>query len=481
MRTFAVLLFITLTVIIMSPSNLTFAGEKGPEFGKVTDAEWQLSFPPKYPEANAIIVFDRCSLMVGPPSEGSGIEIRRHVRMKILRPAGAEEIGEVEIPYRDGDRLKDVKAQTIRPDGTVTKVEGKDFFEKTVEDWKVRTFSFPAADSGCIVEYTYRNFNNRYYYLKPWDFQTDIYTLESRFALTLYPGFTYSSSYSNVPVTKRDPVVTESVAPGDIFTTLKCFVWRMENLPPLVDEPYGGVEADYQSSLNYQLVSYKYPKSGYIEKYIEGWEDLGEKQDKFLRDYYSNGKVKPLLEPLIAGITDPLEKTRRIYQYVTANYAAKADPVGYWLSHDNLNQMLKEGYGTPEEKNLMLVHMLREAGIQSWPVEISTRDHKRFNPEVFQIQQFNHVICYAQLDDSSGIYMDATTKYCPFGMLPPNSLVEGGFLIDGKKSQLVRVFYTDRRTYRLDETYADRQSWRGALFHHVQYDRLSGIQFWTVE
>jgi hypothetical protein len=436
------------TVLLLSFSSSSLA-ESGPKFGKITDAEWQLSFPADYPEANAVVIFDRCSLMVAPDL----IEIERHVRMKILRTAGATEIGDVNVYYQEGDRIKDLKAQTINPNGTVTKVAGKDIFEKVVGEWKVKTFSFPATDSGCIVEYTYRNLNERFGYLEPWDFQSDIYTCVSRLALTLYPGFTYSSSHSNVPVAERDPVVTEVLAPGDFYTKLKSFAWERTNILPVIDEPYMGAERDYYSSMHYQLVSYKSPTTGMIYSFIKDWKDLGVEFDKFLQDYTSGAKLKPILEQLHVETMTPLEKTKALYKYVTANFAVKDEPGGGWFNHDKLGEMVKEASGAANEKNVLLIELLKAAGVKSWPVLISTRDQRRFNPEVFHLRQFNRIICYTQIDDSSGIYMDATTKYCPFGMLPPNCLVEGGFLIDGKQSLLVRILTTEHRTYRLDVTH----------------------------
>ncbi len=446
MRFLLSILFAFLTAfLVVSLSSSTLA-ESGPKFGKITDAEWQLSFPADYPEANAVVIFDRCSLMVSPDL----IEIERHVRMKILRSAGATEIGDVNVYYQDGDRIKDLKAQTINPNGTVTKVAGKDIFDKVVGDWKAKTFSFPVTDSGCIVEYFYRNLNERFEYLEPWYFQSEIYTCNSRYALTLYPGFTYSSSHSNVPVAERDPIVTEILQAGGYFTKLKTFAWERHNLLPVVDEPFMGVKFDYFSSMQYQLVSFSEPGTSMVHYFIKDWKNMGVEYGKGLDDYALGAKLKPILEQLHLETLTPLEKTKAIYEYVTANYAVKDDGM---YAYAKLSEVIKEAAGTSTEKNVLLVELLKAAGVKSWPVLISTRDQRRFNPEVCHLQQFNRIICYTQIDDSSGIYMDATTKYCPFGMLPPNCLVEGGFLIDGEQSLLVRILTNEQRTYRLDVTH----------------------------
>ncbi|MEP0828868.1 MAG: DUF3857 domain-containing protein, partial [bacterium] len=164
-------------------------------WGKVTPEEWSLTPPPDYPEANAVIVFDKGTMKV----TNEVIKLSRHVRMKVFNKAGADEIGSIDIPFSDDDRLSDLDAQTITPDGKKHQVNKKDIHTKTYGTSKARTFSFPVLDSGCVVEYRYTISNQTYYRLDPWYFQSDLFTLRSEFVLILGPGFTYSSATMNMP------------------------------------------------------------------------------------------------------------------------------------------------------------------------------------------------------------------------------------------------------------------------------------------
>ena len=433
---------ITITAIIIV---LTFqvgaAGDSG--WGKVSPAEWSLSAPADYSEANAVIMHDICSLTV----RTSGIEVSRWQRMKLLNKAGAEEVGDAGFRYYEVDKIKDLEAHTITPDGKVYKLGSKDFFTKTIGGVKYRTFAFPNLDSGCVVEFKYRKLRPTLS-IEPWYFQSGLYTLKSSFTLVVGPGFIYSSSWTNVPPSARN------ARPGEISNIdnprfpFKTFTWEMSNLAPVTDEPYMAARSDYTSAIYCQLVSYQdqYQKINFVRS----WQDLGTEFQETVNKYANGGSVGDLAKQLTSGITDPVEQARAIYEHVVHEYKEEGD-YGYYFKNDDLAGLCKTGIGTGEEKNILLVELLRKAGIQAWPVLIGTRDFRKFNPEIFQMSQFNNLITFVQFDSSS-MYLDASNKYCQFGMLRPNCLVDAGFLIDGKNSQLVKVLRNDPRTYRLDLT-----------------------------
>jgi hypothetical protein len=172
-----------------------YAGDDA-KFGKIPDDQWNIGAPQKYPEANAVILFSHGRMVV----DIGKIDIYYHVRMKILTPAGIDDIGDIEITYDDDmEKLKGFEAETITPDGTKHKVKGDAVFEKKAGHYKTRTFSFPALEVGSIVEYKYEIIKEHgYRFLKPWYFQNRFYTYESRFSVELGQGFNYKVAYQNV-------------------------------------------------------------------------------------------------------------------------------------------------------------------------------------------------------------------------------------------------------------------------------------------
>lgn len=416
------------------------------KWGKVSDEEWRLGPPEEYPEANAATLFDIGRLKVTVDK----IELERHVRIKIFNKAGIEEVGDIEFDYYKKDKIKGLKAHTITPNGKKRKVDKKEFYTKSLGSWEIKSFSFPSLDSGCIIEYKYTNLNERWHRLDPWYFQSQLYTLYSEFSLVLGPGFVYSSATMNVPPQYQEAAAEYIPNPDDLSgPRLRAYTWKMNHLPPIKDEPYMSFRDNYRASLYNQLVSWegKYNKI----RYIKDWKDMGETWETRLTGYVNKEKeIKKIADSLTAGIVGKREQAEKIYDYVTNEYGI-IDSEGRWWANENLWEFVQKKSGTEDEINILLLEMLQAANIPAWPLLIGTRDKTVFVPRLCMEHQFNHLITFTEID-SSVVYLDASSKYCPFGILRPKSRVTGGLLIDGKKSQLVRILLTDPESYRVDLT-----------------------------
>lgn len=420
------------------------------DWGRISDAEWAQEAPPDYPEANAVILFDRGELEV----RTEVIKFSRHVRIKILTRAGVEEESEISIRYDSDDNFKDLKAQAITPDGKKHKVGRKDRHVKTQGSREVTSFAFPAVEEGCIVEYKYSYTNNSYGSLEPWYFQSNLYTLQSEFTLALDAGFLYSTSFMNVPLQNRQAVKDSSSTVTDLPVTY--YTWKLENLPPIKDEPFMAFVDNYRASIRNQLVEYVNPYSGQSTPFIEGWADMAETMEGVIDDYTDGGKIlENIVDSLTVDSIGKIELAGRIYNYVAENYVSKADR--YYLSHDKLSEMINDGFGTRDEKNVLLTELLKVAGIEAWPVLIGTRDYAKFMPEIYQLHQFNHVISMALIDNRY-YYLDAWLRSVPFGYLPPDSRTEGGLRLAGKNSGLVKINSDAPKSSRSDFTFIDLDS-----------------------
>jgi len=412
------------------------------KWGKVTQAEWDMIAPADYPEANAVILFDKGVVEI----TLDGIALERHVRIKILNQAGVEDAGDVSFSYRDGDKIKGLKAHCITLDGKKHKVKKGGFLTKTSGSRKAMTFSFPAVDSGVVLEYRYRNINKRFSLLDSWYFQSELYTMRSEYRLDIDEGFTYSTVSNRLPQSAQ---VSEQSF--DRVSRITSYTWTVENLLPIKSEPYMGALQDYTVSLHNQLVSFKNDFNNVI--FIRDWSDLGKTfTEEFLAPYVEKSdKLKDLVGRLVTGAVGQEARSRLIYRFVCDSIKAKTDEERHWLTHESILDIVEKRYGTPIEKNILLVEMTKLAGMEAWPVLISTRFNGRFNPKIYQVQQFDDVLSYVETD-SGGVFLDATSKYCPYGLLPPSCLTTGGFLLDGENSEIVRLVTREPRSYRLDNT-----------------------------
>jgi len=431
-----------LMLVAMNSLSLPAYGQK---WGKVSQEEWDLQPPVMYPDANALIIFDKGIMEVSI----EGISLERHVRVKIFNQAGVEETADRSFSYLEDDDIKLLKAQTVTPDGKKYSIGKREFPVQSSGSDRQCVFSFPNVEPGSVLEYTYRYVNKRFGFLEPWVFQNDLYTVESEFLLRLGAGFTYSSVTSNIPGGGRADYGGPPIAD---FTP---YLWKMRDLKPVDLEPYMGALKDFLPTLNCQLVSYR---SSYGTKYdfIRDWKDLGREFTDYVYGYTGSGEnLQIRVDQITAGSSSNLAAAEALYNWVCDSIRTKRSDG--WLIHENIGKLLEAGYGSGDEKNLLLMQMARRAGLRAWPVLISTRDHGTFNPQIYQIQQFDHVMTFLEID-SGGIFLDPTSKYCRFGLLPSDCLVDNGFLLNGEQSQVVKIITHEPRNYRLDRTFVEFDS-----------------------
>ena len=439
---------IGILTILLVPILLMAA--QAQKFGKITDEEWAQGAPEDYSEATAIVLFDHGEMEI----TRDAIEFNRHVRMKILTDDGTDQAGEHSIWYHDKyDKVRGFKAHTITQDGKKHRLDQKAIFIKSYGNYRSKDFTFPQLEAGVIIEYKYRILSDRFYNLSPWYFQSDIYTMESRLKVIIAPGFHYNVSYQNIPGPSQQPEIVEKLD-VDYSDGLKKkeITWTLNDLPPITNEPYMSCKEDYRSFIKFQLLSYTSPRTGGVYKYVEDWPQLGkERGERF--DIYRNKRkqIKQLAEEITAGLVIPLEKSKALYRYVTSNFATSREYNSYFRVNEKLSELLETKQGSEEELNLLLTWLHDEIGMVAFPVLISTRNNGHVVVENPSISQFNHIICYVEIDRGY-VLLDAKSDKIPYSILPPSCLVNIGFLIDGDKSQLIKVEIMPATSYRGDVT-----------------------------
>ena len=431
---------------------LSVSGVAEPKFGKIPDEEKAAGAPLEFPEANAVILFEWGELNV----VDDYIDIYRHVRIKVLTAAGVDEIGDQTFSYRDdGEKIKDFKAHTITPDGEKHEVKDDAVFEKSIGEWRFKSFAFPSLVPGAIAEFKYhRRIDTKrgwYSSLPPWFFQNELYTYRSDFSVILQSGFGYEVIYQNVPGPKQQPGVEEMPDPNyNGYRFKKKFSWLMENLLPVKDEPYMSSINDYRSAIRFQLTGYA--TSNYSVNFLKPWPELGGDFQNRLNVYCNcRSDVEKIAREVTAGLDDPRAQSKALFEYVAGNYATSEEYTSLYFVHDKMSKTLEQKQASAEGKNMLLVELHRALGLDCWPVLISTRSNARFNPQLPNLTQFNHLIAFVQLGQQWE-FLDAASRYSPYGLLPPNCLTEGGFLIDGGNSELVRMTIKPTNSFRVDRT-----------------------------
>jgi hypothetical protein len=409
------------------------------KFGKVSPEDLSKKVYSIDSNANAVVIADvGSSKIVGNTKGWFSLEFKRYRRVHLLNKNGFD-IATEEIPLfskgEDEERISSMKAVTYNlEDGKVveTKLDKDNIFkDKLSKNWIVKKFTFPNIKEGSIIEYEYTITSDYLRNLQPWSFQGDYPVLWSEYNLSVPSFFNYiflsqgyQHFYINTRTESRDNfriIVSNGAEASDRFTipaNVSDYRWVIRNAPALREEGYVSTVKNHIQKIEFELTEQLEPLVPHV--YLSSWtqvaddmlkdEDFGQPLSK------DNGWLGDVVKPAIAGATTPLEKARKIYAYVRDNFTC-TDYSDLWLGQ-TLKNVLKTRNGTVSEINLLLIAMLKYAGIQADPVILSTRSHGYTYALYPIMDRFNYVICDADIDGGQ-IFLDATRPRLGFGKLTP--------------------------------------------------------------
>lgn len=356
------------------------------------------------------------------------------VRLKILKEKGISH-ADIRIPYYLKDNfesVEDVKGRIYNEtdNGTLQfqELEKKSVYKKTINKyWGEVVFTFPAVKVGSIIEYTYKSTMASYGGLEDWQFQKSIPVVESRYSVVILPEYEFAYR-----VQKRDdlPVeINQEKGTGKIS-------FAMKNIPGLRNEPYMDARKDYLQMVIFQLSG---QNVGYKKKYMTTWEEV-------IRELNSNPSFGNQVGKSLGGSDEFLKAVKldpsltsrltKVYNYVRSNMGWNGIYSRY--ASDGIKQAWSKKTGTSGEINLALVTLLRDAGIESYPLLVSERDHGKVNADYPFIDQFNTVYAYA-IADGKKFYLDGTDRFTPSHIIPHSILNTTALVVNRKAGGLIQI------------------------------------------
>lgn len=408
-------------------------------WGKIPEEHLRMEHFPADTNASVVVLADYGTVHF---ERDNSLRFRRHTRIKILTEAGYD-WGTVTISYHAGDRLQRVRGVggqtfTIGDNGRVErhKMGRKAVFKEDVDGrYQQIRFTLPALQPGAVIEYRYEVHSKSPVFVPEWSFQQSEPVLWSEFR----PQFPQTLAYVqatrgilNFHIQEEERIVR----PGGDATQYRLV---MKDVPALREEPFMTTPANYRARLEFQLASYYQPGFG-ARNFLQTWAAVAEE----LMDSHGFGRqldrprrrVREQVETLTAGIDAPVMKVRALYDYVRSNIAWDGRR-GYFLNRD-LDDVLKTQKGSRPEMALLLVSMLREAGLTADPVLISTRSHGHIVEQYPLLRQFNDILVHAVAGGETFL-LDPTDPLRPYDLLPYESLNGRGWLVRKEGAQWIDV------------------------------------------
>jgi len=409
----------------------TFAFAQAPpaEWKPITPEELALKDNPALPGASAILL-DRDSYV-----DDAKSYLTEYYRIKIFKEEGRK-FADIEIPYvPKSDEVVDIRARTVRADGTTAEFHGEIFDKVIVKSkrfkYQAKTFTLADAQAGGIIDYSYKMIWHQHapdvlknpgsylitgVYSIPtmqWQIQHELYTRHARFSVHPLPKGNLQWSLI------RGPLGAAVVRQPDGTAVLE-----VKNVAPLDEEEFMPPPAFINSRVHfYYLLSFMGTSVGNERFY---WTDVGRRAQESVEAFIGHSKFVQQVTSQTVSPSDPVDtKLRKIYERVqqVRNLSFEPERTRKELKQENLKEnnsaedVLKRGFGYGDDINYLFVAMARAAGMDAYVVKVVARDKHIFDPAVLDPSQFNAMLVNVHVGNEDRFF-DPATRFCPFEMIP---------------------------------------------------------------
>jgi hypothetical protein len=150
-------------------------------------------------------------------------------------------------------------------------------------------------------------------------------------------------------------------------------------------------------------------------------------------------------------------------------------------SENGVKDTWEKRKGNTGDINLMLVNLLVEAGLETYPLLVSTRGNGKVNPDIPFLDQFNKVMAYVVIGDKKYV-LDPTGPYTPPFMIPFSVINTNAFVVHRKKGGMVTLTETerkDRNNINIRASIDENGIMQGrAYIESYDYARLNRLRAW---
>lgn len=432
-----------LTAIILLTSELS--AQKAPmKWGQIPPEDIAMTTYEADPDAEAVVLGDYAVIDID-LSRDYYVNYTYHIRTKILTKEGVDRAS-VKIPFYKKERIIGLQAQTIN-NGQVTKVDRKNIFDEKVTDrYNRKSFAFSDVQVGSIIEYKYTLQSTNIGVLDSWYFQGDtpVRHSECRFTIPEQLEYIILSNLDREFDIREDK--NSKIGNDNVIT----YRFVMGNIEGLKEEPFITTMSDYYNNIKFQLATLIHQGTGYRQKYMEDWPDLiktwweHDSAGKQVKNKMNHKKILKDAQVLTMGISDPKKKAEALYKFVQNAYTWN-ERFSDYIDENKLNTAYEKKAGNSAVINLSLLACLQDAGIEAYPVRLSTRSYGKIQKLYPIVEQFNHIIIFAKIRDKEYL-LDAIDKDLIFNTLHPLSLNGEGLLMKQKQKEHKWIFLTPSKT-----------------------------------
>ncbi|NGP77175.1 DUF3857 domain-containing protein [Balneolaceae bacterium YR4-1] len=404
------------------------------EFGQIPDSLYSMNEYALQPDAPFIYTVKELEVNFENDENAIVALLDYYVRIKVF-DASAREASVVAIPYyfeRDIEEVVNIRAATHTQEGEEVPLPDDSIRRININSrYNVIEFTMPQVEDGAILEYSYR-VKRRYIEELPDFYLANQAPTDLAKVTITYPGYlryeTIEENFDGQVNRFTQQIDTSSAA--KIFTVpqpdpilKETYVAR--DIPALEEEAYISSIDDYRGKLKFKLSEFGIPR----QKLENSWKlvvaELRRNQN-VLAVADRNTKAKALGREIARLYESEKAVQDSIFRYInsTANFSGSKSPYSEVTDSTVLT-------GEPSNQaaiNQTLLAMLHGAGIEAYPLLISTRQFGQINKSFPSFFQFNGQLTYSIIDGET-YFMDASFPYSQPNLIPVDTYNETGLLL----------------------------------------------------
>ncbi|HEY6306184.1 MAG TPA: DUF3857 domain-containing protein [Candidatus Angelobacter sp.] len=404
---------------------------------------------PQAPGAPAIILFRQ----VDRDDTGLTAHEDNYFRIKILTEEGRKH-ADVEIPFvkAEGNNIINIKARTIRPDGSIANFEGKAFEKSIVKaqglKYMAKTFTLPDVQVGSIIEYSYTQDLPEYALVDShWILSDELFTKHAKFSLKPYintdSNYTVQWSWQLLPAGTGQP----KEGPDHIVRL------EVNNIPAFRTEDYMPPENELKSR-----VDFTYSDEPLEKDPSQFWKKRGKKLNARMESFVGQHKA---IEEALAQIVSPSDSSEvklqkiyaRVQQIRNTSYEVEKTEQERKRAKEkeasNVEELWKRGYGNGNDITWLFLAFAQAAGIEAYGVVTSDRSRYFFTPNIMDARRLYQNVALIKVNGKE-LYCDPGAAFTPFGLLEWSETGVQGLRLDKDGGTWVRTMLPESSASRVE-------------------------------
>ncbi len=390
------------------------------KFGKGLAENFDQEFSDIIDNQEAVYIFDKLDLYYGIDGEKLALYEDYHARIKVL-DGEASDIGNIKIRYIVEDKYQnifDIKAcsYTLENGAVVEhKLKKKDIFKTRINDRITElSFAIPNVKEGAIFEYTFKKSSRRKYSPNTYYFSNDYPVAYSQVTFNIPEWFAftnYSRGVRPYVIQDYEGATTDLGTNYADYSSTK-YIWAKTNLEAFEDEDFTANSLDFRDQMQFRLNSINWPGET-MQTFNTTWTNLNDNllQDDYASQLKDKKDIDEIVGKLVYGLSNEGEIIKALFDYVVENVALEEE--GWVYTSKPVKRVLIDKSGNVADANLLLINMLQSAGIEAYPMLISTRTDGYIDMNYPTMRAFTYPVAYVN-SEGKDLILNATSASRPY-------------------------------------------------------------------